>query len=266
MPNKPTDLFQKPMDLTFSIIIPSYNQGSFIAQTIDSILNQSFKNVEVLVIDGGSTDNTIEVLKRYGNRIFWLSEKDRGQTHAINKGLALAKGTIIAYLNSDDYYLEKTLAIVAECFTSKQSALWITGDYVIVDEEGNKVQNAIGKYKYYFRNILSFNLLTVLNPIIQPSTFLSKALVDQIGPFNEELRYTMDYEYWLKAIKIQHPILVKERLSVFRIHKKSKGGSQYRKQFEEELVVAGKFQKSGFLLFLHQLHNKIIYIVYSVIK
>ncbi len=78
------------MSLLFSIIVPSYNQGHFISQTIDSILNQSYKNVEILVIDGGSTDSTIDILKNYESKIFWLSEKDRGQTHAINKGIALA--------------------------------------------------------------------------------------------------------------------------------------------------------------------------------
>lgn len=266
MPNKPTDLLQKPMDITFSIIIPSYNQGIYVRQTIDSILNQSYKNVEVLVIDGGSTDNTIEILKRYGNRIFWISEKDRGQTHAINKGLALAKGNIIAYLNSDDYYLDNTLQLIVDAFTTHENALWVTGDYVIVDEAGKKVQNAIGKYKYFFRNMLSFNLLLVLNPIIQPSTFLSRTLVDKIGLFNESLHYVMDYEYWLKAMKIQQPIIVRNSLSAFRIHKKSKGGSQYRKQFEEELAIARVFHKNQFLLFLHLLHNKIIYFVYSIIK
>lgn len=250
----------------FSIIIPSYNQGIYIAQTIDSILNQSYKNVEVLVIDGGSTDNTIEVLKNYGNRIYWLSEKDRGQTHAINKGLTLAKGNIITYLNSDDYYLDNTLEIIARTFSTNEGALWVTGDYVIVDEEGNKIQNAIGKYKSFFRSMLSFNLLIVLNPIIQPSTFLSRALMEKIGLFNEDLHYVMDYEYWLKAMKIEPPILVKDSLSAFRIHKHSKGGSQYRKQFAEELDVAKKFHNSPILLFLHLLHNKIIFIVYSIIK
>jgi len=108
------------MQPLFSIIIPSFNQGHFIAQTIDSILNQSYKNVEILVIDGGSTDNTLDVLKSYNSRIFWLSEKDGGQTHAINKGLDLAKGEIIAYLNSDDYYLESTLEKVANGFNSNK--------------------------------------------------------------------------------------------------------------------------------------------------
>ena len=266
MPIKATDFLQSSEDNMFSIIIPSYNQGKYIGQTIESILNQSYKNVEVLVIDGGSTDNTIDVLKSYTDRIFWLSEKDRGQTHAINKGIILAKGNIIAYLNSDDFYLEKTLENVVSAFTSHRSALWVTGDYVIVDEAGNKIQNLIAKYKFFFRNMLSFKLLTVLNPIIQPSTFLTKALIERAGLFDETLKYTMDYEYWLKAIKIQRPIIIKESLSAFRIHTQSKGGSQFRNQFEEELAVARLYQKNSTLLFLHFLHNKFINIVYSIIK
>lgn len=254
------------MRAKFSIIIPSYNQGQFIAQTIDSILSQSYKNVEILVIDGGSTDQTIDILKTYDDKIFWRSEKDRGQTHAINKGLALAKGEIIAYLNSDDYYLEGALEQVANVFESNEDILWLTGDYLIVDEKGNTIQSLIGTYKRIFRNQISFNMLSILNPINQPSTFLSKKLIDRVGVFNEDLRYTMDYEYWLRAIKLQNPVVVKENLSAFRIHTNSKGGSQYKKQFQEELIVAKKYQNNSALISLHVLHNQLIRFVYNVLK
>jgi glycosyltransferase involved in cell wall biosynthesis len=254
------------MNPKFSIIIPSYNQGHFIKQTIDSILSQSYKNVDVLVIDGGSTDNTVDVLKTYDDKIFWISEKDRGQTHAINKGLAIAKGDIIAYLNSDDYYLEDILKKVATVFETDKEVLWLTGDYLIVDEKGKTIQSLIGKYKSFFRNKLSFNLLSVLNPINQPSTFFSKKMIDLVGDFNEELHYTMDYEYWLRAIKKQKPIILKDKLSAFRIHSTSKGGSQYKKQFKEELEVAKKYQKNRFLTFLHLLHNQLIALVYYILK
>lgn len=250
----------------FSIIIPSYNQGKFITQTIDSILSQSYKNIEILVIDGGSTDETIDILKTYGDKIFWLSEKDRGQTHAINKGLAMAKGDIIAYLNSDDYYLEGSLERVANIFESNKGSLWCTGDYLIVDENGNTIQNLIGKYKTFFRNRISLNILSVLNPINQPSTFLSKKLIDKVGLFNESLHYVMDYEYWLKAIQFQNPIIIQEKLSGFRIHTNSKGGSQYNKQFKEEFEIAKAYQKNSVMIFLHYLHNRLIQLVYAFIK
>lgn len=254
------------MDLKFSIIVPSYNQGHFIAQTIDSILNQSYKNVEILVIDGGSTDSTIEVLKTYGDKIFWLSEKDRGQTHAINKGLALAKGELITFLNSDDYYLDGTLEIVARQFQLNKEKTWLTGDYIIVNEKGERIQSAIIKYKTFFRKFLSFNLLTVLNPINQPSTFFTRQLIQQLQGFREDLHYTMDYEFWLRAIKIQKPIVVTDKLSGFRIHKESKGGSRYKEQFKEEFAVAKQFQKNQLLLLLHSMHNKLINLSYSILK
>jgi glycosyltransferase involved in cell wall biosynthesis len=254
------------MDFKFSIIVPSYNQGHFIAQTIDSILNQSYKNVEILVIDGGSIDSTIEVLKTYGDKIFWLSEKDRGQTHAINKGLALAKGEIITFLNSDDYYLEGALEKVARQFQAKKEKTWLTGDYIIVNERGEKIQGLVIKYKTFFRKFLSFNLLTVLNPINQPSTFFTRQLIHQLQNFREDLHYTMDYEFWLRAIKIQKPIVITDKLSGFRIHKNSKGGSRYKEQFQEEFAVAKQFQKNQFFLFLHFLHNKVINLCYSILK
>lgn len=250
----------------FSIIIPSYNQGSFISQTLDSILEQSYKNVEILVIDGGSSDSTIEILKKYGSKIFWLSEKDRGQTHAINKGLGLSKGDIVTFINSDDYYLDGALEEVAKQFQTKKGNLWLTGDYIIVDEQGKRIQALIAAYKSFFRRFLSFNLLTILNPLNQPSTFFKKDLIDKIGGFKEDLHYTMDYEFYFRAIKIQKPIIIKDKLSAFRIHKLSKGGSSYKKQFQEEYNVARQYQKKKFFLFLHYLHNKLIFFMYGILK
>ncbi len=254
------------MSPRFSIIIPSFNQGIFIAQTINSILNQSYQDFEILVIDGGSTDSTLDILKSYNDRIFWLSEPDRGQTHAINKGIAITKGDVITYLNSDDYYLEGTFEKVAGIFNQNDDVLWITGDYLIVDEGGNKIQSAIAKYKTFFRKRLSFNLLTVLNPIIQPGTFLRRELISKTGLFNEELRYTMDYEYWLRAFKIQKPYVLSDELAAFRIHKKSKGGSSFRQQFDEELEVAKKHQSNYLLIFFHTLHNYLIMASYYFLK
>jgi glycosyltransferase involved in cell wall biosynthesis len=249
-----------------TVIIPSFNQGQFIRETIDSILNQPFKKIEVIVIDGGSTDTTVDILKTYGNRIYWISEKDRGQTHAINKGLHLAKGDIIAYLNSDDYYLPNTLQQIAELFKTHPDIFWITGDYNIVDETGKGIQSFVISYKKIARKFLSFNLLSILNPIAQPSTFLRRKLIEDVGLFKEELRYTMDYDYWLRAIQLKKPFLLNEKLSAFRIHGSSKGGSQYHKQFEEELKVAKNYQKNKLLILLHQLHNLLIVTVYKIIK
>jgi glycosyltransferase involved in cell wall biosynthesis len=249
-----------------SIIIPSYNQGNFISETIDSILAQSYKNVEILVIDGGSNDETVDILKSYGNKIFWLSEKDKGQTHAINKGLKLAKGEIISYINSDDYYLENILQKIVQIYEDNKNSFWLTGDYIIIDEKGHKMHNYIRIYKSFFRKYLSFNLLSVLNPIVQPSTFLTKKIVDEVGLFDEKLLYTMDYDYWMRCIKIQNPIVITEKLSAFRIHKNSKGGSKFKLQFDEELDVSFKYQKKIVFKLLHFIHNLIIKFAYTLTK
>lgn len=254
------------MSLKFSIIIPSLNQGKFISQTIESVLKQSYKNVEIIVVDGGSTDDTLDILKSYNNQIAWLSEKDNGQTNAINKGIAMSNGDIIAYLNSDDYYLDGTLEIVATIFNSNKNTLWVTGDYIIINENGGKIQSYIIKYKKFLRKLLSFNLLSVLNPIAQPSTFMHKLLIAKVGNFNESLHYAMDYEYWLRAISIKNPTVTNKTLSAFRIHHKSKGGSQYKVQFQEEIDVARKFQSNRAMIFLHQVHNKLIKTIYMLIK
>lgn len=254
------------MNLLLSIIIPSYNQGKFIKKTIDSILNQSYKNIEVIVIDGGSSDTTIDILKSFGNKILWISEKDRGQAHAINKGTALAKGDIIAYLNSDDYYLQNTLCEIIESFEKNPTALWLTGDYAIVNEKEQDIQSLVIKHKKLLRNYLSFNLLSILNPISQPSTFLRRELLEKVGLFNEELHYTMDYDYWMRCIQIQKPYVITKPISAFRIHPLSKGGSQFEKQFKEGLNVARNYQKKVFYIILHRLHNFFIILMYKIIK
>ena len=250
----------------FSIVIPSFNQGKFIKETIDSILHQSVVQVEIIVVDGGSTDITLEVLRSFGDQIFWISEKDRGQTHAINKGIALARGEIVAYLNSDDYYLPNALENVWAAFQNNPSVKWVSGDYVIIDEGGKPIQSSIAYYKSFWRKRFNFLILTILNPIIQPSTFLRRSFQQQIGDFNENLRYTMDYEYWIRALQLGSPLIMKEQLSAFRIHGDSKGGSQYKMQFAEELSVAKQYQKKTIPILLHKWHNLLIEFVYKLIK
>jgi glycosyltransferase involved in cell wall biosynthesis len=255
-----------------SIITPSYNQGDFIGQTIESVLAQDYPNLEYWVMDGGSTDNTLEILKSYGKKINWVSEPDKGQTDALNKGLARVSGDILAYINSDDVYMPGTFQKVAQLFEQHPEALWLTGEYTVVDENNQPREGFITIYKSIQRWLMMSApflqpiIMGINNPIIQPSTFWRRDLQDKIGLFSVDRRYTMDYEYWLKALKLGPALIVQDVFSAFRVHSQSKGGSAFHKQMNEQLETAKRQGVSPILLALQWLHNKLIIAVYSVIR
>jgi glycosyltransferase involved in cell wall biosynthesis len=248
-----------------SIITPSFNQGKYIKQTIDSVLSQSYKKIEYWVIDGGSTDDTIDILKSYGEAINYVSEKDSGQTNAINKGILKTSGEIIGFINSDDVLLPGAIQLVVEKF-SHPNILWVTGDYRIIDTNNKQIQSFVILYKRLLRRFSSLLLLSITNYIAQPSTFWHRKLSDRIGLMDETLRYTMDYDYWSRAFRISPPTIIHDILSSFRIHELSKGGREYEKQFDEELLVLKKYSSNKFVYWCHNLHNKVIKAIYRKIK
>lgn len=254
------------MSLKFSIITPSFNQGKFIEQTIQSVLSQNCPNLEYIVMDGGSTDETISILKKYEGKLKWFSEKDKGQSDAINKGLQMATGDIVAWINSDDYYLPGTLANITELFERNKNIQWLTGDYIVVDEKGKEIHAFVRGYKKLVSYISSFAALSFANYINQPSTFWRKELLERTGYVNESYRYCMDYDLWLRFMKISPPHIIHTPLSAFRIHAASKGGSEYEQQFEEELEVLRKNNSDKMIQFLHGLHNNLITFFYSWMK
>lgn len=252
-----------------SIITPSYNQGKFIRETIDSVLGQKYSNIEYIVIDGKSTDETVDVLKSYGERIKWVSEKDSGQMDALNKGLKMVKGDIIAFINSDDYYFLDTIEKVVKIFNKYPEIEIVSGDYVIINTEGKKMltQSPVVYWKRFLRGIHSFNTLCVANYINQPSTFWRRSVLDKVGFFNESLHYVFDYEYWLRALSKGISIkMVNDKFCCYRIHDQSKGGSQYRKRAKEELDVQKKFNKNPLIYLLHFLHNQLMVFIYDFIQ
>lgn len=255
-----------------SIVTPSFGQGRFIRQTIDSVLDQKYPNLEYWVIDGGSKDETVEILKSYGKKLNWISEPDKGQTDALNKGLKRVSGDILAYINSDDVYLPGTFEKVSQLFAENPQSLWLTGEYRVVDENNLPREGVITIYKSVQRWLMSCAaflqpvILGVNNPIIQPSTFWRRELQEKIGLFSVDRRYTMDYEYWLKALKQSPVLIVPHIFSAFRVHSQSKGGSAYSQQMSEQLETAQRQGVSPFLLLLQRLHNQLIIAVYTFIR
>ncbi len=175
-----------------SIVTPSFNQGRFIKRTIDSVLAQTHQNIEYVVIDGGSTDETLDILRSYGDRIRWISEPDSGQTNAINKGLRLVSGEIVGYLNSDDVLLPHAISSVVEHFQTHPETDLVYGDADYVDES----DDVIGSY---LTADYSFERLMDDCCICQPAAYWRGSVMETIGLFDEDVHYAMDYDYWIRA-------------------------------------------------------------------
>lgn len=249
-----------------SIITPSFNQGQFIQQTIDSVLEQDYPNFEYIVMDGGSTDDTVKILKSYGKRLNWVSKKDKGQTDAINQGLKQASGEVVGYLNSDDYLLPGALNLVGEYFRDHPDSVWVTGDYQIVDENSQPIQSFIVSYKRLMRKLPAKFVLNILNPISQPSTFYRTSALERVGGFDDSLHLCMDYDLWLRLANLQSPGTIHQTLSAFRVYSTSKGGTQYDQQFKEEIAVASRYNGNVFFKSVHQLHAWLIIQSYKLLK
>jgi glycosyltransferase involved in cell wall biosynthesis len=203
-----------------SIITPSFNQGTFIEQTITSILDQNYANLEYVIIDGGSTDNTVEIIKKYNKHItYWISEKDNGQSHAINKGIRLISGEYFNWINSDDYLEKGSLKAISEIIEKEQNVLAICGYCRLFSEEND--------VSIISRNILSGSVEnTLVNPMMnQPSTFYKSEAIKSLGGVNETLHYCMDLELWFRMIAkygICNVVLTNNLISHFRHHNESK--------------------------------------------
>ena len=178
-----------------SVIVPSYNQGRFIRATLDSILGQDYRPMEVLVIDGGSQDETIDVLKSYGEvpELSWVSEKDNGVVHAVNKGFAKARGGIIAIQSSDDCYLPQAISQTVAEFRRDPAVGLIYGDTVKVDAAGNEVQRTrIGDYSS------PEDLFLLKTWIPQPSAFFRREMLDTLGGWDARIPYAPDTDLWIR--------------------------------------------------------------------
>lgn len=245
-----------------TIVTPSYNQGEYIEETIESVLGQRYPDLEYFVMDGGSTDGTLEVLPKYNGRLVWVSEPDRGQSHAINKGLQRATGEVLAFLNSDDFYEPGALLKVGQFFARHPQASWLTGRCRIVDERGQEIRRAISAYKNLWLRLGSFRLLQITDYVSQPATFWRREVVERIGPFDEQWQYAMDYDYSLRVGRHFRLWVLHEPLACFRWHAASKAGSSAHAQFEVDLEITKKHVSSPLLVGLHALHNTMIVAAY----
>ena len=253
--------------MKFSIITPSYNQAQFLEQTIKSVLSQRGPfELEHLILDGGSTDSSVAIIKKYAQKfpdvIKWQSKKDKGQVDAINQGLEKASGDIIAYLNSDDYYLSGSLSKVAEYFASHPNCRWLVWDCGITQK--NLAWTFFIKHLWPIDRHQIF--LQTYNTANQPAVFLRRSLVRKVGSFNPKYHYAFDYDYWLRCLKYALPHRLHQKLAVFRIHPLSKGNTGYLDQFNEDAKVARLQTKNKKIAILHFILSKITILIYNLLK
>ena len=219
-----------------SIITPSYNQGKYIRETIESVLKQSYPRIEYIVMDGGSTDNTVEILKEYGDRIVWRSQKDDGQADAVNKGISIAHGEIIGWLNSDDTYLESAVSKAVDFLTGHPQIDAVYGEGYYTDISSN----ITGRYP---TEKFDYNRLAENCFICQPTVFFKKKALQNVGCLDKRLQLCMDYELWIRMAQKGRISYVPEYLATSRMYEENKTLSRRREVFEEICSVVKKYYR-----------------------
>jgi glycosyltransferase involved in cell wall biosynthesis len=222
-----------------SIITPSLNQSRFIEETICSVLHQEYPNLEYIIVDGGSSDGSLDIIRRFEHRLsYWVSEPDRGQAHALNKGLRLATGEIVAYINSDDVYFPHALATAADAFRSNPDALWLCSPCLAQDERSHTTSVLTPQVP---KDPATWLFKPSGQPYCfpQPGVFLRKRLIDELGEFREDLHYSFDYEYFQRILFAGlRPLELATTMAMFRVHDASKTGSSSAGFAADDVTVA----------------------------
>jgi len=234
-----------------SIITPSFNHAQFIERTIQSILNQQGDfDLEYLVLDGGSVDGTVDILRRHEDKLSWTSGPDKGQVDAINKGLRVVTGDIVGFVNSDDVLMPGALAKVAAAFAANPSVEWVHGRCEVIDLHDKPIRRWISAYKDLRARRHSLGNLLTENYVSQMTTFWRRRVHDDVGYFDESLPLAFDYDFWLRLAKRGDPIYLPDRIACFRWYETSKSGANYKRQFAEDAKISERHMPAGSWLIL----------------
>jgi glycosyltransferase involved in cell wall biosynthesis len=223
---------------TLSVVTPAYNQGQFLRDTIESVLAQDYPNIEHVVLDDGSTDETPKILAEYGDRFVWETQPNMGQTPTINKGWGLTSGEFITWLNSDDTFYSPTSVSEALRYLIDDPKLGIIfGDSMFTEADGTEIEPTRPIRDFTYRKMV----LACENPISQPSAFIRREIIEKVGDLDSKFYYFMDWDFWLRAgiyYKIEH---VDAIWSTYRLHSESKTVAQARKAAPELSYMYEKY-------------------------
>jgi glycosyltransferase involved in cell wall biosynthesis len=256
-------------NIKISIVTPSYSQVEYIGRAVDSVLSQRGDfELEHIVIDGGSRDGTVDILKSYGSAIRWVSEPDEGQADALNKGLAMAGGNVLGWLNSDDLYEPGTLALVADVFRREPHIQWLYGKVRIIDSQDREIRRWITWYKNLRMRRFRYEKLLKENWISQMGVFWRRSAIETVGLPRTDLYYCTDYDYWLRLGREWPGRFVDRYLAAFRWYSASKSGAGFWVQFREELDVARQHAGGRYRwqIFCHRLTFVRIVSVYGAMR
>ena len=250
----------------FSIVTPSFNQARFIRRTIESVLGQQGDfDLEYLVVDGGSTDGTAAILEGFATRLQWISEPDRGQVDAINKGLERSTGDVVGWLNSDDVLLPGALRRAAEVFASHPEVEWVHGRCRIIDERDRRVRRGVEAYKHLRSRRYSFESLLTENFISQMTVFWRRSLLHELGYLDPQFPLAFDYELWLRFARRSAPVYIGQPQACFRWYEASKSGANFEAQFAENDAVAFSYATGqSSLLRRRRRRNSLFVAIYRV--
>jgi len=203
-----------------SIVTPSFNQSAYLEQTIRSVLEQDYDGIEYIVIDGASTDGSVDIIKKYSSRLaYWVSEKDSGQADAINKGMRHAKGDIVAWLNSDDYYLPGAIKSAVSAFESNPQAVMVYGNMLAVDQKGQTIN------QLYYRRLALEDLLC-FQIIGQPAVFMRRQAFKKAGGLDLDFHFMLDHQLWIRITAQGPMVYVNQTWSAARYHPQAKNRAQ----------------------------------------
>lgn len=208
-------------EILVSVVTPSYNQAQYLEQTMRSVLDQDYPHIEYFVMDGGSTDGSLEIIQKHASRLAgWVSEKDKGQADAVNKGFARANGEIIGWLNSDDIYYPGAITGAVNAFKEHPEASIVFSDVNSIDSQGQPFNRMVfGDWK--LKDLMSFNIIS------QPGVFMRRAVLEEAGYLGLDFHYLLDVELWLRMTAIAEPFYVQNVVwSAARMHEDAKNRAQ----------------------------------------
>ena len=251
---------------SITVVTPCRNAADTIAEALESVRSQGYPRVEHLVIDGGSTDGTVEILE-HAEGVRFVSEPDEGRVDAVNKGVAMARGDVIGWLNADDRYEPGALRAVGEAFAGRPDAAWVTGYCRIIDGSGREIRRGVTAYKNAFLRRFSYGLYLTQNFVSDPATFVRRDVLREAGPLDSRYAISHDYDLWLRVARRGDPVVLRRYLSSFRMVEGTLSMEGFERQFAEHAEVARRHGKGHRVaVAVNAVTSRLIVLVYRALR